>query len=275
MNYTIHKKETFYFNLMTVISIALYALIGVGIYVEWIEKTTILGYICAMFLLSKLISLLVLGHLRGNAIKVTEKQFPEIDAIVKQHAQTLQCTTVPETYILQGNGVLNAFATRLFKRNFVILYSDVLEVAYQEGMEAVSFIIGHELGHIKRDHLNHIKNMLILPASYIPFLNWAYSRAREYTCDNIGFALCPHAASKGLLLLAAGKKLYTHVSVEELLTQHTHKGVATWCAEIFSTHPLLLKRIESINKQYYAYINSDASCFVQTYTSKHDTTQLQ
>jgi Zn-dependent protease with chaperone function len=97
-------------------------------------------------------------------------------------------------------------------------------------------------------------------------LNSAYSRSREYTCDNIGCALAPQGAVRGLLLLGAGKKLYKQISVEQLLASGEHnKGFATGFVEVFSTHPHLLKRIEAVREQ----LGDDAFAFDKQYVSPH------
>lgn len=202
------------------------------------------AYIALIMLINMLAQVLMIGHLRGNAIKVNQKQFPEVFEILAQQSASLGLKNIPTMYLVQAGGMLNAFATRFAGRNYVILYSDVLAAAYNEGRPAVEFVVGHELGHIKRNHVTWLKSFFLMPASFIPFLGAAYSRAREYTCDNIGYALCPEGAAKGLLILAAGATLYKKVNVSELLTTaRQEKGFATWFAEIFSSHPHLSKRI--------------------------------
>lgn len=264
MKFHVHKKETTYFAIMCVISLATYVMLGVSAYLNPAIIPIVLVYAGIFCLISKLGALFLLGHLKGNAVKIEENQLPEIHAVIKQQAMMLGLDTIPQAYIWQGNGLLNAFAVRLAKKDFVILFSDVLEVAYQEGADVVAFIIGHELGHIKRKHTGFLKRILTLPASFIPFLSSAYSRAREYTCDNIGCVLAPKGAAKGLLLLGAGKKLYNRISVEQLLASGEHnKGFATGFAEIFSTHPHLLKRIEAVREQ----LGDDVFAFEKQYVS--------
>lgn len=138
--------------------------------------------------------------------------------------------------------MLNAFATRFFGRNFIVLYSDILETAYEKGNKALEFVIAHEFGHIKRNHIT--KQLLTFPSRIIPFLNPAYSRACEYTCDNIGYSLCPEGAENGMLVLAAGKRLYSKVNKDEFVNSSNMEfGFWKWFAEIISSHPNLPKRI--------------------------------
>ena len=223
----------------------------------------VLGYALLFFLLRLIITTLFLGHLRGNAIKIDEKQFPAVFTTLKEHCKALDIDKVPDVYLLQGNGMLNAFAARLARKNVVVLFSDILEVAYQEGMEAISFIIGHELGHIKRNHVSSIKSLLIWPASWVPFLSLAYSRACEYTCDNVGYALCPKGAARGLLVFGAGKKLYKSVSIDQLLyNKQNESGFATGFAEIFSTHPTLLKRVAAVYQQDQDRMLTQDQCYM-------------
>jgi hypothetical protein len=59
---------------------------------------------------------------------------------------------VPEAYLLQMGGMLNAFATRFLGRDFLVLYSDVVD-GLADNPDALNFYIGHEIGHIKRKHL--------------------------------------------------------------------------------------------------------------------------
>ena len=150
---------------------------------------------------------------------------------------------------MQGNGILNAFAAKVFGRNYVILNSDILATAFKEGMPAVSFVIGHELGHHKRNHLSFFKTFGLLPARMIPFLGSAYSRACEYTCDAIGQALSPEGAEKGILILTVGNELYTRVNIHEMLKNaQEDQGFVVSFVELFASHPRLVKRLETIHR---------------------------
>lgn len=263
MTFKIHYKEKLYFGLMALISSFIYGFIF--LYSETVLQgpngKMIVGLLLFFIILNLFGSLLFVGHLRGNAIKINKSQFPDVYEVLELHAKKLEFEDVPNMYLLQGNGILNAFATRFAKRDYVILHSNILELAYQEGMDSVSFIIGHELGHIKRSHVGFFKSLLIMPARlFVPFLGNAYSRACEYTCDNIGYNLCPQGALKGILILASGKKLYKMINVNDLLLNAKHEPkFAMTFAEVFSTHPALVKRIDTINNLNLDNLTSDYS----------------
>ena len=253
MQIRIYKKESFYLTLMVLLSCVSYLFIINALYEALIKLDT-----SAALLLLLLYSLLfiafvffsavtMLGNLRGNSVEVSENNFPELFEILKSQSKKLELRTIPSMYIMEHGGFLNAFATKLLGRNYVVLYTQVLEAAYQEGMLTVSFIIGHELGHIKRKHVGGLLSKFIFPARFCPFLNVAYSRACEYTCDTIGYDLSPEGAQNGLLILAVGKNLYKKINVNEFIRNYTaKKGFVTWFVEIFSTHPHLVKRIARI-----------------------------
>lgn len=232
---------------MAIISIFIYLYIGSGGWGYLADRWWIFAVV---FVWNVFVRLIFLGHIKGNAIRVHENQLPEIYAIVKDYSEKLKLKVIPDLYLLQGNGVMNAFAVRLGGRNRIVVYSSILEAAYQEGMPAVQFVIGHELGHIKRNHVSFWRHLLIAPAKIFFTLSSAYSRACEYTCDNIGYSLCPEGAEKGLLILAAGERLHKNINVKELVANNKYnQDFATRFAERFSSHPNLMNRIESIAKQ--------------------------
>jgi len=188
---------------------------------------------------------ILIGRFRGNGVRVSANQFHEIYRIYRSQLETLGIKREPALYCVQSNGVLNAFATRMMFRNYIVMYSEILEAAYEEGEHAVSFILAHELTHIKRGHL--VKNLFIWPAIVLFPLRLAYSRACEYTCDWVGRSVTSAAGLQGLVILAAGRKLSARVSIGPYLAAAgAERGFWVWCAEFLSTHPNLPKRIRRL-----------------------------
>jgi Zn-dependent protease with chaperone function len=248
--YEINRKEDLYFAIRLTISGIVYLLLllmlfslatlpmaGVGILTVFFCA----GLIALLFIIR---SGILVGYIKGNAVKITKTQFPDIYAILEKQCEKLNIG-IPSSYILQSGGILNAFATKFLGRNYVVLYSEIVELAYERGQEALEFVIAHELGHVRRNHMT--KRLLLFPSAIIPFLGSAYSRACEYTCDNIGKSLSPNGAMKGLLILAAGKHLYSKVNVAEYVINEQHEaGFWKWFAEKISSHPHLPKRLNNL-----------------------------
>ena len=272
MEIKVHRKENFYYWLMVTISILFCPAMAHSItpcsdLLSGIRNCILSNVVFFVFIylmnlgLTLFSKMFFIGHLRGNSIKLTPTQFPELFQILKSHCQKLGMSSIPDTYVMQGNGILNAFAARIFRNNLVILNSGVVELIADNEFDVVSFIIGHELGHIKRGHVS-FKQIFIIPASLIFPLKLAYSRAREYTCDNIGYNLCPAGAVNGILFICAGAKLYKKINVKELfLSLDANSGFATRVAEFFSTHPLLIKRVRVLNDLNHLNLQVDSFSF--------------
>jgi Zn-dependent protease with chaperone function len=250
LNYKIHPKENFYFTIKLLFSVVIYALIALAIYSLATTEAPVVQYII-FIVYGVLIALYVffatgvmVGHIKGNGIRITKGQFPEIYQILEKQCEQLNME-MPPVYVMQNGGVLNAFATRFIGRNYVVIYSEIFDLVYENGVDELSFVIAHELGHIKRNHIS--KRLWLFPSIIIPFLGSAYSRACEYTCDNIGNAVSPNGSTLGLLILASGKSGYKKVNMEEYISSSKNeKGFWLWFAEKVSSHPNLPKRIENI-----------------------------
>jgi len=243
----VYSRERILYGVMLVVSLGVYAGLVMWGLSQPETGASFVIYAILIPLISWFAHGVALGRVRGNAVRVSEKQFPQLYRLTVAHARRLELKEVPAVYVLQAGGLLNAFATRFSGRDFVILNSDVLEMALDQGEAAVGFIVGHELAHLWRGHLRH--RWLTIPARFLPYLGSAYSRACEYTCDRIGAACQPEGAISGLLALAAGKQLHPHVDVREFAAQ-AEKDQSFWIrrAELISSHPLLTKRVAALLK---------------------------
>jgi Zn-dependent protease with chaperone function/type II secretory pathway pseudopilin PulG len=237
----LYPNERSLFPIALVISIGFWLLLLVGT-LGFALFYALFGFVFYLFAQSGLIA-----YIKGNAVRITPAQYPDVYDKLAACCGRLGMAEVPETFLLHGNGVFNAFATRFLGRNFLVLYSDVVD-ALAERPGALNFYLGHELGHVHRGHLAW--RPALLPASFLPLLGPAYSRACESTCDNYGAACCddPEDAVRGLCALAAGGRRWQDLNLPEYLTQ-ARETSHFWMSfhELVSDYPWLVKRVARVS----------------------------
>lgn len=198
------------------------------------------------------------GGVRGNSVKLNKNQYPEVHKIFVEMAQNLNFEEIPELYLVNGNGTLNAYATCVpGSRNFAAIYSDILERCLKNGdMESLKFILGHELGHIKYNHVKWWYNFFTLWMNF-PGMNYLFwlplSRSREYGCDKLAEKLSGDSSGKGLMMLGAGKYAYQDIDLNEYLKEHFEKS-SFWAsvANLHQRHGIISWRIAAICKKHQA-----------------------
>ena len=196
-----------------------------------------LGFLLYLFAQSALIA-----HIKGNGVELSEAQFPDLYAQFTACCDKLQMKTRPQAYILNGNGGLNAFATKFLGTQYVVLMSSVVD-AMDKHVDGVRFYIGHELGHLRMKHLSG--HLLRWPVLWLPLLGAAYSRARESTCDRHGLACSgsPEGAAQALAALSAGVERWKQLDIAAYVSQTIHAS-GFWMSfhELTAGYPWLTKR---------------------------------
>lgn len=236
----VYKNERSLFVVMLVLSLVVWAGLVAGM--GW----AVLGYALMFFLIYCFAQSALISYLKGNAVRITADQFPDLDGQINACCHKLGLERAPDAYLLQMGGSLNAFATRFLGRDFLVLYSDVVD-GLHDNPDALNFYIGHEIGHIKRKHLSW--GTVLLPASILPLIGAAYSRAREYTCDRHGLAACeqPVNAEFGMAALAAGGKRWRTMNNNAFIEQ-SRETEGFWMSfhELVGDYPWLVKRMAAL-----------------------------
>lgn len=151
---------------------------------------------------------------------------------------------------------LNAYTFGVGDPKVVVLYSALLEVMDEDELR---FVLGHELGHVALNHawLNTLLGgMAGIPVSFggaviltLAFRWW--NRACENSADRAGLLACgkPEKAVTALVKLAYGaagspaelKRALTLIDRED-------DSPLNVLAEILSTHPMMIRRIEQLRR---------------------------
>jgi Zn-dependent protease with chaperone function/type II secretory pathway pseudopilin PulG len=236
MNELVYPRE----RTLGMITLVLGLLVWLGLIIGTFGGALIallVGFVLYLFLQSTLIA-----HIKGNGVELSEAQFPDLYAQFTACCDRLEIKKRPEAYVLNGNGGLNAFATRFLGTQYVVLMSDVVD-AMEKHVDGVRFYIGHELGHLRMKHLSG--HLLRWPVLWLPLIGAAYSRARESTCDRHGLACSgtPEGAARALAALSAGAERWKQLDVPAYLGQAKHSS-GFWMSfhELTAGYPWLTKR---------------------------------
>lgn len=204
------------------------------------------GYALAVLLAAWLVYMFLqsamIAHLKGNGVELCPEQLPELHARLIECCERLRMKVLPEAYIVNGNGVLNTFATHFLREHYIILTSDVVDAMLQND-DGLRFYIGHELGRLR---VKHVFGLLLRgPALWLPLVGAAYSRARQRTCDRHGNACSgsPEASVRALAALAAGRNRWRKLNLNTYVRQTAH-AAGFWMSfhELVSGYPWLTRR---------------------------------
>lgn len=242
-NHLIHHKEKTYFTISLIFSLALWVVLTL------ITFGTLLLCIAFGILFGFIIKKIYLAHIQGYGVEVTEHQFGEWYTEVKRISHEMHLKEIPKVYIYNMNGILNAFAFRIFSRHFVVISTATLE-ACNDDISHISFVLAHEIAHHVRKHTHYVS--LLLPSRILPWLGNAYSRACEYTCDALAMKYGTRNKEntlEGISILATtslarSKKINGHAYITQA------KDVEDfWPAVVLTnaTHPFTSMRFARIN----------------------------
>lgn len=227
--------------------------------IETFEVLKMIGYGLPLVLVLYLVFVALFGHyicygkVLSNAIRVTEKNFPEIYEKSREFAGLLGMKKVPEVYIAQENGSLNAFATIVPGRKYIQLNAEIVDVAYMENhdLETVSFVMGHEFGHLYFKHSGIVHHILTFVGRLIPIVGPLLSRSQEYSCDRVAQALTASAGTREMMMMAAGRHLYYYADAQDYIDNILKKRnfverLSVWVTSILSSHPIIPLRLAAL-----------------------------
>jgi len=212
------------------------------------------------------------GQLAGDAVRVTASQLPWLFDAVTEVAGLLE-VAVPHVYV-QQDPHLNAYTHGVGNQAVLAITHSLLE---QLNKPELRFIVGHEIGHIKSQHV-----VFSTMASYLlgdaqsrgssefssllsELLEW--QRESEVTADRAGLLVCGdvRASCTALLTLVVGsRRLAEQMDVVEFVENQDldleYNPLAKQL-EFSRTHPFMPKRIKELlafteSKNYSRLIES-------------------
>ena len=211
----------------------------------------IVGYVTSVYALY--------ANQLSYSIRVSEKNFPEIHRKVLEFSELLGLPSVPEVYVQQMNGELNAFTCWVPGRIFIQLNAEIVDLAYMENkdFDTVYFILAHEMGHAYLHHVQLQYAIWSMPVNFIPVLGTyilspLLSRSREYSADRVAQALTGgNGELSAMMMLSAGRHAYKYLNPQDYLAEITRKRMplerfAVKIVNLLASHPIMPYRTQAI-----------------------------
>lgn len=169
--------------------------------------------ICIKWITSNFIERIYDVQYRGSNLRITEQSYPKIYEYLRYACRILDIPTIPECYVQWGYGI-NAFTVGS-EHPIVVLNSGLIDLCDDD---EIMFVIGHELGHIKSNHmLYHMMAQTLdialnaLPlaitkilAGGLQYALYYWNRMSEFTADRAGLMCCQNqeAAVRAFMKMA-------------------------------------------------------------------------
>lgn len=208
-------------------------------------------------------------ELQGSNFKITEESCPELYHLVKEVESTLDISDTPEVYTQWGYSV-NGYTTGTKGNTIMVLNSGSVDLLSSEQLR---FVIGHEMGHIKSNHILYHMMAQFFPmlASLAPvvggfvgttleFVLMYWSRMSEFTADRAGLLACQDKdAALSAIVKMAGLplKYFENINKESFLEQakefeRMHKNFLSGTMQnlsiLTSSHPWTVYRAAELIK---------------------------
>ena len=205
----------------------------------------------------------------GSNVRVTRRNMPYLYECVETACNILALSVMPDIYIVE-NPYINAFTTGSGHPILVFHNSILQRLTHEELM----FIIGHELGHIKSEHVQYhmigryikvlgdqflestIIGSIISSGIELAFYEWF--RRSELTADHAGLLVCQDLKSAISALAKIGGypvEFYDSLAPNEFLLQaqefadldeNLYNKVAKTVLLLESTHPWTVLRAREL-----------------------------
>ena len=198
------------------------------------------------------------GGQLAYSIRVSEKNFPEIYHKAQEYTRLLGLKKMPEIYVRQMNGQVNAYTSWVPGKTFIQLNAEIVDLAYMENkdFDTVFFVMAHEFGHVHLHHVQLAYTLWPMLAMFFPAVGQLFylglQRAREYSADRVAQALTAGKAElETMMMLSAGRHAYKHVDAEDYVERINENNralerFARWCINFGSTHPIHPYRVRAI-----------------------------
>jgi len=196
----------------------------------------------------------------GSSLKVNQNNFPEIYAVLREACNILSLDHQPDLYF-QWSYQINAFTSGV-EKPIIVLNSGCIDLLTPDEL---LFVIAHELGHIKSNHVLYYQAASYLPAIaqvignmtlgiggllttglQLALLNW--QRMSEFTSDRAGLLTVqdPQVAATTMVKMAGLPQKYFDTNLVEDFMQQAKE----FESYDYDTLDYIIKIFSTMNKSH-------------------------
>jgi Zn-dependent protease with chaperone function len=165
----------------------------------------------------------------GNGLNINKSSSPKLNLALNQAAKILDMDAVP-AFSTEWHYAINAFSVGDQNKRLVLL-SGAVDLLNEDELQ---FILGHELGHMKCNHMpylmlteslytpitNSSTGNLILSTIKMPLMSWY--RIADFTADRVGLLCCQDikvALSTMIKMAGLPKSYYNQIDINSFILQ--------------------------------------------------------
>lgn len=165
----------------------------------------------------------------GNGLNINKSTFPKLNLALNQAVRILDIDVFP-AFSTEWHYAINAFSVGDQNKRLILLSGAVDLLSDDE----LQFILGHELGHMKCNHMpylmlteslytpitNTAMGNLILSTIKMPLMNWY--RIADFTADRVGLLCCQDirvALSTMIKMAGLPKSYYGQIDINSFIFQ--------------------------------------------------------
>ncbi len=187
----------------------------------------------------------------GTLVRVSARQFSELDQLATVAAQRLSRAPVP--LYVKRSSEMNIYTLGMWRHPIIVLTSSLVDQMEPDNLQ---FFIGREIGHMQAGHM-WLRTLLKPLGADVPvigkllnsviFGDWI--NRTEFTADRAGFVACRSltTAVSTMLKFGVGIKLYEKLDIREFLGQINEvRNVGGHLTEIMAEQPYLTQRVRAL-----------------------------
>lgn len=187
----------------------------------------------------------------GTLVRVSARQFAELDQLATVAAQRLGRAPVP--LYVKRSSEMNIYTLGMWRHPIIVLTSSLVDQMEPDNLQ---FFIGREIGHMQAGHM-WLRTLLKPLGADVPvigkllnsviFGDWI--NRTEFTADRAGFVACRSltTAVSTMLKFGVGIKLYEKLDIREFLGQINEvRNVGGHLTEIMAEQPYLTQRVRAL-----------------------------